>query len=301
MSVYATLGTHTIELLSGPVSFENKSAAVFAEHSLIGRKSAMQHTGFTPDDISFSIRLHSLWCNPAEQMQALKDIADAAKPVAFVFATGEYRGTFVILEITQTTVQTDGQGALIGLEASLTLKEYIGDPVKPNPPGVLSVGVRIDALNNPVVAIPKSPQGLFEMVGTALEVAGKVGEAVNRVQDIVAAASNGDILGAVGLAGAYAPQLTEMAAMLPVEEFQNLEGFTQIAAEAGAVANGLSQVQGFVNQASSQLQSANGLSGLSSAASSLQSAMGAANDTGPALARLDAYAQVGSRLMGLLE
>jgi hypothetical protein len=67
----------------------------------------------------------------------------AATPLDFVLGNGEYRGVFVIVDLSVTYRQTNGAGTVISLEASLRLREYVGDPAKPNPPGVFSRGMYV--------------------------------------------------------------------------------------------------------------------------------------------------------------
>ena len=115
----------------------------------------------------------------------------------------------------------------------------------------------------------------------------------------MATAANGDLLSAVGVAGAYAPQLTEMAQQLPVEQFADLSEVKNIAVDSGNVARNLATARNNLNQGATLLQNASTLSGLSSAALPVQNALAAVQVAGPALARLDAYAQIGSRLTGV--
>ncbi|MBF2054705.1 MAG: phage tail protein [Candidatus Sericytochromatia bacterium] len=299
MSVYMTLGELAVELLSAPTSFETRSTANYAEHQLIGRKSALQYVGHTPDDIVIAIRLHGIFTDPATEMQQLNDLKDNKTVFPLVFGSGEYKGTFVLKETSVSLTHTDGEGRIIALEASLSLAEYIGDPAEPNPPGVMDAGVKINLLSEPALPDPTSPEGLLATVQTALEVAGQVAEAAEKVNNIVATAQNGDILGAVALAGSSAPGLAEMAAQLPVEEFQDLETFTALATDTGNVARNLATTRDNLNTASGLLQQSPNLSGLLSASGSMSNAVSAVASAGPALARLDAHAQVGSRLAGV--
>jgi len=299
MATYMTLGKLEVELLSSPTAFDTRSAANYSEHALIGRKSGLQITGHSPDDIAVSLRLHSILGDPAARIQQLTDIKNATEVFALVMASGEYKGTFVLKTVDVTQTQTNGAGALISADVSCTLAEHIGDPAKPNPPGVSSASVKINTSSAPVLPVPIAPTSFFTSVQNAITIAGKVGEAASKVNDIVATAANGDVLAAVGVAGAYAPQLTEMAQQLPVESFADLSEIKNIGVDSGNVARNLVAARDSLNQGATLLQNASTLSGLSSAALPVQSALVAAQSAGPALARLDAYAQIGSRLSGV--
>src|SRR3990167_2608614 len=252
MSTFMTLGPMEMELLSSPTAFDTKSSANYAEHQLIGKKSLLHLTGFSPDDISITIRLHSIYCNPAEQIQKLKDMKDKAMVVPLVFASGDHLGTYVVKNVDTALTETDATGALIAADVNLSLGEYVGDPAKPNPPGVWTAGVKINLSTDPAIPDLASPQGLLETVQTAIKVAGEVQEAASRVNDIVATAQNGDLIGAIGLAGDYAPALTEMAGKLPVEQFKDLEQVKTIAVDAGKVADGLAEARDNLTLASNR-------------------------------------------------
>lgn len=124
MAVYMTLGKLEVELLSSPTSLDSRSTANYGEHSFIGRKSGLQFTGHSPDDIAISLRLHSMFGDPAARIQQLQDIKNNTEVFSLVFASGEYKGTFVLKAVDTTTTQTDGTGALISADVSCTLAEY---------------------------------------------------------------------------------------------------------------------------------------------------------------------------------
>lgn len=298
---YATLGKIEFQLLTGPHSSDATYKAEYAEQTLIGRKSSLQHTGFAPVDKSLGILFNRAWCDPAIELQALLDLQDSTEPVAYVLGNGDYRGTFVVTEVSESLRQTADDGTLITVECGIKLLEYIGDPAKPNPPGVLKGQPPLPANQPALVPEIDNPAGLLSMVSQTIETIQKVGEASARVNDIVAAASNGDLLGAVGLAGNYAPQLTELASQLPVDELQDLEGLKQTLIDGGQAATAISQAKNGMTQASTLLQDASTLSGLSSAAGHMTQAVSSSADALPALQRLEASAQVGSRLQGLLQ
>ncbi len=52
----------------------------------------------------------------------------AHQALALVFGNGDYRGWFVITDVTATSEQTDSTGNVLAVNASASLREYIGDP-----------------------------------------------------------------------------------------------------------------------------------------------------------------------------
>lgn len=297
MGIYATLGEIEMELTASPHTFSSTVRANYAEQSLIGRKSSLQFTGFSPDDISYGVKFHAQYCDPAAEYQKLSDVKDAKTPSALVFSNGDYRGTFVVTEIGLAVEHTASDGTLLAVETTVKLLEYIGDPAKPNPPGILTARLPIQSSTAPAIPDVTSPAGMLDMLDQALAVAGQVGEAASRVNDIVAQAQT-DPLKAVGLAGQYAPELAEMAGQLPVEELQDLDQVVTIAGDAGQAANQMASVRDSLNTASTLLQTSDGLAGISSASGSIQSALTSAKAATPALSRLQAFGSVGSRIGG---
>jgi phage protein U len=298
MTTWATLGETEIEVLSGPSAFGVKYASNFADIPLIGRKSALQHTGFAPDEISWAVRLNAVWSNPADELRKLKEHMDKHNTLSLVMGTGEYRGVFVIKDLDVALQHTDPEGNILDMELNMSLQEYTGDPAKPNPPGVIKDTLPIGAFANPTVLLSEPPGGFLETLDAAMATIETIGEASARVNDIVASAQNGDILGAVSLAGAYSPELFEMAQMLPIEDFQQIEEIAVIAQDAGEVATGLSAAQTEINTAALMLEQSTDLGGLSAAAGHMSGAVGMSAGTQPALERLQAWGEVGSRLGG---
>lgn len=300
MSLFATLGDIEFKVIEGPVSFETKYGAIFAEHQLINRKASLQATGQALDEMTLGIELHSSFCNPGEILKALNDHKSKYSTLPFVFANGEYKGVFVITELAENMEHLGPDGTRIAIGLNITLKEYTGDPAKPNPPGVIKPNApNIAALQTIEIPNLATPDSLMSSVQNALDTVAKVADAAGKVNSIVQKAQDGDVLGAIGVAGAYAPELTAMAAQLPVEEFQDLEGVATMAVDAGQAANALAQTRNQLGNASALLSSANGLSGLSSASNSIQGAVTSAAAAAPALARLEAVGRVGSRLSGV--
>lgn len=300
MTVFAALGEFEMDVLTWLGSHQSRYAAVYAEHGLIGRKPALQATGLALDEHQIGTMLHHMATDPGEEIRALREMQNTFAVLPFVFASGEYLGTFVITDMDVTAIHYSPQGVRLASEVTLSLKEYTGDPAKPNPPGVIQpmAPAPIDATTFPEIPTVETPENLLDTVNQTIEAIGVVGEAAARANDIVATAMTGDILGAVGLAGQLAPELAEYAAMLPVEELQDLEDVVTIAGDAGETAHALRTAQTLMNQAGGVMEGASGLSGFSSAAGLMQGAVAASSSAAPSIARMQAFAETGSRLGG---
>jgi phage protein U len=243
--------------------------AEYAEQGLIGRKSLLQYTGHRPDEVRIDARLHAQWCNPADEVRRIKDKMDAKEPVAFVLGTGEYRGVFVITESELTATQTNGFGAAIAFELSITLREYAGDPAQPNPPGVVTRGFRvpIEAATVDDFALIggaplSSPGGVAQVSADGLSaIARGVGLAAD-VASFAALAQSNPASALLALPG-LTNSVSAFGATIPVEGFDALRGVAALAADAGQALSAFQSARGQFGMAAGAL--GGGLSGVSSA------------------------------------
>lgn len=269
MSLYAVLNDVELEIITWLDGMAASFAADYAEQGLIGRKSLLQYTGHRPDEIRIDARLHAQWCNPADELRRVKDKMDAREPVAFVLGTGEYRGVFVIADLQLTTTQTDGSGAAIAFELSITLREYIGDPAAPNPPGVVTAGYRIPietaSVSGPwmMAGAPiGSPGGIAQVVSAGVSaIAGGVRLAAD-VASIAAMAQSSPAAAALALPG-VAAQVAAFGPSLPVETVAGLQSVAHVAADAAVVAGVFADARRQFDLAASALDA--GLPGVSAA------------------------------------
>lgn len=241
MSLYAVLGETELDIIAWLDGFEARFAAEWPAQGLIGRKSLIQHTGYAPDEVRLRVLLHSQWCDPGVELQKLKARLDAAAPLPFVLGTGEYRGVFVLTEVSTTTRQTDGYGALIALEAEIALKECVGDPAEPAAPAIVLPGWRApvtaggDVVDVPVPTVfAGSPTGdAAAAIGRAVSAIGLAAGAVDGASSL-AAVAQADPLAAVSLAGPVAQRLASAGAAMPVDA---VSAISAVASAAGALAD----------------------------------------------------------------
>ncbi|TCW31407.1 phage tail protein [Gulbenkiania mobilis] len=303
-NIYAVLGETELEIIAWLDGLDMRFSAHYAEQALIGRKGLLQHTGFAPDEVKMRVLLHAQWCQPAEELARLKRIMDDAEPVAFVLGSGEYRGVFVLTDLDVMSTQTDGAGVAIAFEAEVQLKEYIGDPALPEPPGVIAQGYRIpvgagqgvagavavDALAGPF-------SGTASAVSQAVSAVGQVAAAASEVRSLVSlAASNPPA--AVSLVAGKAGGLLDAAAALPAAAFETLSGVTAVATEAAQVATAFNGARAALEESAGWLQSGDPLAVLSSAADRAGQAVWFADQAGASLAKLAARVAVRGNDLG---
>jgi phage protein U len=298
MSLYAVLGETELEIITWLDGLSVRYGAQYAEQGLIGRKSLLQYTGHAPDEVRIDARLHAAWCNPADEVRRIKERMDNREPLAFVLGTGEYRGVFVITEAEVTTTQTDGYGSAIAFELSMTLREYVGDPAEPNPPGVITDGYRIpigvtgaDGFDLMTQAAPDSPGGLAAIVSEGISA---VARGVELAADLASfarlAQSSPDaaLLALPGLTG----RLEGFGPSLPIGDFSGIAqmagAVSSVVSQASAVAGGLLSARAQFDSAAAALGS--GIGGLSSALWSVHAGARALEDVRGNLSSLAAHA-----------
>jgi phage protein U len=269
MSLYAVLNDIELEIITWLDGMEASFAADYAEQGLIGRKSLLQYTGHRPDEIRIDARLHAQWCNPADELRRVKAKMDAREPVAFVLGTGEYRGIFVISDLQLTTTQTDGKGAAIAFELSITLREYIGDPAEPNPPGVITAGYRIpieaESVTGPgmMAGAPlDTPGGIAQAVASGVSAIAEGSRIAADISSLASLASGNPAAAALALPG-VAAQVAAFVPSLPVETMQGLQAVSSVATDAAGVAQAFGSARDQFAMTATALDA--GLAGLPSA------------------------------------
>lgn len=298
MSLYATLGETELEIITWLDGLSVRYSAEYAEQGLIGRKSLLQYTGHRPDEVRIDARLHASWCNPADEVRRIKERMDNREPLAFVLGTGEYRGVFVITEAEVVATQTDGYGAAIAFELSITLREYVGDPAQPNPPGVITAGYRIPigatgagAFDLMAGAPWSTPGGLARAVSQGIAAIAQGARLAADVASLARIAESSPASAALALPG-LADRVAGFGASLPAETFgqigQMAGSSAGIAADAMTVADGLLRARAQWDAAGAALGA--GLSALPGALSGVSAATAAMDGARGALSRLAAHA-----------
>lgn len=297
-NIYAVLGETELEIIAWLDGLDMRFAAHYAEQALIGRKGLLQHTGFAPDEVKMRVLLHAQWCQPAEELARLKRILDDTEPVAFVLGSGEYRGVFVVTDLDVTSTQTDGAGVAIAFEAEVQLKEYIGDPALPEPPGVIAQGYRIpvgaveDVAGTAAIDAPSGPfSGVASAVSQAVSAVGQVAAAVSEVRSLVSLAASNP-LAAVSLVAGRAGGLLQAAGALPVAAFEAMAGVAAVATEVVQVATAFNGARAALEESAGWLQSGDPLTVLASAADRAGQAVWFADQAGASLAKLAARVAV---------
>ena len=131
--MFALLGDVQFDLITYFDGFESQFGADFAEHPLIEGKPRLQFIGDKLDEIRIQLAFHLSYCDPEAELIKLKEALAAHQAMALVLGNGDYKGWFVLTEVQAISRHTDQWGALVALEASMTLREFVGDKKNPLP------------------------------------------------------------------------------------------------------------------------------------------------------------------------
>lgn len=135
--MFAVLGDIEFELITYWDGFEATFGVDYAEHARIGGKHGLQFVGDRLDEIQITLVFHQHYCVPDVELARLRTAMKAHQALALVFGNGDYRGWFVITDVTATSEQTDSTGNVLAVSATVSLREYTGDPKNPlQPPAI---------------------------------------------------------------------------------------------------------------------------------------------------------------------
>lgn len=135
--MFALLGDIQFDLITYFDGFESQFGVDYAEHALIDGKPRLQRIGDKLDEIRIQLSFHIQFCDPEHELAKLRDALSAHQAMALVLGNGDYKGWFVLTAVTATSKQTDKAGSLLALEASITLREFVGDKKSPLQPSAV--------------------------------------------------------------------------------------------------------------------------------------------------------------------
>ncbi|EDX9486211.1 chemotaxis protein [Salmonella enterica] len=145
--MYAVLGEIEFDVVAYWDGFDTTMGVDYASHARIEGKPGVQFIGDKLDKITLQFSFHSQFCQPTTALNRLQEAMTAHQAMALVFGNGDYRGWFVITDLTATHQHTDPYGNVIAQSGSLSLQEYTGDSKSPLlPPAVTNQEPNIDEM-----------------------------------------------------------------------------------------------------------------------------------------------------------
>ncbi|WP_312734458.1 phage tail protein, partial [Escherichia coli] len=100
--MYAVLGEIEFKVVTFWDGFKSTMGVDYATHARIEGKPGVQFIGDKLDMLALEFSLHSQFCQPTTELNRLREAMLAHKAMALVFGNGDYRGWFVITELTAT-------------------------------------------------------------------------------------------------------------------------------------------------------------------------------------------------------
>lgn len=215
--MWALLGDLWFDLLLAPETADLSTRHDYALHPVIEGKPRTQWTGDELDERNWTIRLHSVFCDPDTVMYDLRAIAAEHTALPLSLGTGQYLGRYTIVEIREQTLVTDQYGGTISQTAELRLREWVGTDVQ-------ETGEAVVAEDDPVpgailwdetadidAALEVDTDTEVSQTTLILARAGELGElGLEALADVVDAAYG--LAGAVGLGVAGLAALAQTAA-----------------------------------------------------------------------------------------
>ncbi|WP_040977428.1 phage tail protein [Necropsobacter massiliensis] len=124
--MYFMLGNIALEAID-LTEFSETFAAEFAEHAVLKGKPRLQAMGEKLNELSFAIRLHHKIGGVESRYQALLTAKAEQQALALIWGRGKYKGDYVIIQLSSTTLFTDKYGNALCREMNISLKEFVGD------------------------------------------------------------------------------------------------------------------------------------------------------------------------------
>lgn len=165
--MYAVLGEIEFKVVTFWDGFKSTMGVDYATHARIEGKPGVQFIGDKLDMLALEFSLHSQFCQPTTELNRLREAMLAHKAMALVFGNGDYRGWFVITELTATHQHTDPWGNVIAQSGTMSLQEYTGDPKNPLlPPAITTQEPNIEEKASD---FPDMVESWFDQILNAIE------------------------------------------------------------------------------------------------------------------------------------
>lgn len=291
--MFALLGDVQFDLITYFDGFESQFGADYAEHALMEGKPRLQWMADKLDEIRIQLSFHSQYCDPEQELLKLRQALTSHQAMALVLGNGDYKGWFVLTELQATSKQTDAAGTLIALEASITLREFVGDKKKPLAPAVQPKTPPVSAVAAPARQaagkLKSSTATLREQVSKVASYANQAQAAIRSARDAAALASqmSGNPQAALGRVPGLLAQMNSAAE--PLQKMSMLGSLQDQLPEAAGIARAGSNALGVVNGAKDALSGANTgnvFGQLDRVSGYLGAAGGALDAAAPAIAKL---------------
>jgi phage protein U len=122
--MFAQLGKHIFQGLKSPRAWNESHAEKYGKIALVNGRDVIQHTGRELSEIAIDIVYSIEFCEPATEIDALRQSMNKAKVLPFISGDGVVIGKFAIASIDVEKNKFSHSGHLELASVSLTLLEY---------------------------------------------------------------------------------------------------------------------------------------------------------------------------------
>lgn len=133
--MFAQLGNYTFEGLKSPGSLSDNRGVRYGRIALVNGKDALQFTGEELAEIRLSLLLSIDFCDPVEEIEALRKSMTSAEVLPFIMGDGTVVGKYVITTVDVTPQRYSPTGELEAASISVDLVESAGGD-EPEPKGI---------------------------------------------------------------------------------------------------------------------------------------------------------------------
>lgn len=131
--MFAQLGTHVFKGLKAPANWSESHSIKVGRIPRVNTKDALQKTGDELMEINLTIRYESVFCEPADEVAALKKSMGAGEMLPFISGKGVVFGNFIITGVDVTNEAYTPAGVLETATVSVKLLEYPTDKATATP------------------------------------------------------------------------------------------------------------------------------------------------------------------------
>lgn len=125
--MYMILGVVGYARLTSPTAFGVEKKADYAEHQVTDGKPLLQYMGPGLDNVELAFSFHADFTDPQASWNSLVELLNAATAFPISMGNGQFVGWFVLTRLSRETTITADNGALIGIDCRVQLKEW-ADP-----------------------------------------------------------------------------------------------------------------------------------------------------------------------------
>lgn len=148
--MFAVLGDVPFQIVGSPQTLNESRGYDYAEHRVVQARPQLQWLADDLVKIQLEMLLHQSFTDPAASLFTLTQAASMHAALPLIFGNGDFRGYFVVTEITTQSRQLSGSGDIYAIIVRLSLREspVSFDPAVPPVPTFLPLAIAAITIGN---------------------------------------------------------------------------------------------------------------------------------------------------------